>query len=60
MSENVRVSLGVTINTGNFESARLDASYETEVRAGETVEDAFDRAWKVVDEEISEKSEPHE
>lgn len=48
MSEKVRVSLGVTKNLGNFESMRFDYDYETDVRPGESEQDAMDRAHQFV------------
>ena len=36
-------TLGYTLNTGNFQSLRLDASVEDFVRDGETTKDASDR-----------------
>lgn len=48
----VSVSLGATINTGNFSSIRLDYSLTDDVRSGETVNDAYARVEAKVDEQI--------
>jgi hypothetical protein len=51
----VQWSLGFTLNTGNFQSLRLDCQIEDYVRDGETTKDASDRVYKFVEEQLSEK-----
>jgi hypothetical protein len=51
----VQWSLGFTLNTGNFQSLRLDCQIEDYVREGETTKDASDRVYKFVEEQLSEK-----
>ena len=55
--ENTKVSwtLGYTLNTGNFQSLRLDASVEDYVRDGETTKDASDRVYAFVEQELVSK-----
>lgn len=57
MADRLRVQLGLTQNLGNFESLRLDASFETDVRADETEEEAFSRAWDTVDKQVASQIE---
>lgn len=53
MTDEITVSRGFTRNLGNFESARYDAWYKTEVRDGETEQEAYDRAKKFVEENVT-------
>jgi len=55
--ENTKVTwtLGYTLNTGNFQSLRLDASVEDFVREGETTKDASDRVYAFVEQELVNK-----
>jgi hypothetical protein len=48
----VTVALGATMNTGNFESLRIDYSVTDTVRAGERVNEAIDRVEKVVEDRL--------
>lgn len=52
MADRIRVQVGVTKNLGDFNSLRLDAAYETDVRNDESVNEAYDRAWTLVDEQV--------
>jgi len=45
-------TLGYTLNTGNFQSLRLDAAVEDYVREGETTKDASDRVYAFVEQEL--------
>ena len=47
----VKASCGLTLNIGNYESARVDAGVELPC-AVEEVSMAFNRAWEIVQEEI--------
>jgi hypothetical protein len=51
----VTVSLGYTMNLGNFQSLRIDLGVEDQVRDGENVKDGFDRVYKFVEEQFGEK-----
>jgi methyl coenzyme M reductase subunit D len=53
----VTVSLGYTINLGNFQSIRLDFSVDDYARQGENVNEAFERVYKFVESKLVEKSE---
>lgn len=48
----VTVALGATMNTGNFESLRIDYSITDTVRAGERVNEAIDRVEQVVEDRL--------
>ena len=48
-------TLGYTLNTGNFQSLRLDASVEDFVRDGENTKDASDRVYAFVEQELVSK-----
>jgi methyl coenzyme M reductase subunit D len=48
-------NLGYTLNTGNFQSLRLDCSVEDYVREGETTQDASNRVYTFVEEQLVSK-----
>lgn len=60
MADRITVSLGLTKNLGNFNSLRVDAGIESDVREGETTEDAYARLWALVDSQIAEQLESAE
>jgi hypothetical protein len=47
--EEVSVTLGFTMNLGNFESIRFDYGLKAHVRDGETYDEAFDRISQTVE-----------
>jgi hypothetical protein len=51
----VNVTLGYTLNLGNFQSLRLDLGVIDSKRDGETTEQAFDRVYKFVEDKLTEK-----
>jgi hypothetical protein len=51
----VNVTLGYTLNLGNFQSLRLDLGVVDSRREGETVGDAFERVYKFVEDRLAEK-----
>lgn len=51
-----KVSFGQTVNTGNFESVRIDAEVEYELEPGETIEDAFEKGFKEVFKQVNPKA----
>lgn len=57
MSEktNVSVTLGYTLNLGNFQSLRLDLGCTDWVRDGENVDAATDRVYKFVEDKLVKK-----
>lgn len=55
MSESVTVSLGYTMNMGNFESLRMDIGYTKPVLEGQSDKQALDALYKFVEDEFIEK-----
>jgi hypothetical protein len=51
----VQWSIGYTMNTGNFQSLRLDCQVNDFVREGETTKDASDRVYAFVESQLVEK-----
>jgi hypothetical protein len=54
-STKVSVTLGYTLNLGNFQSLRLDLGVVDSKRDGENTEQAFDRVYKFVEDKLTEK-----
>jgi hypothetical protein len=54
-STKVNVTLGYTLNLGNFQSLRLDLGIVDSKRNGETTAEAFDRVYKFVEDKLTEK-----
>jgi len=51
----VTVSLGYTLNLGNFQSLRIDMGIEDSKREGENINDAFARVYTFVEDKLTEK-----
>jgi hypothetical protein len=51
----VTVTLGYTLNLGNFQSLRLDLGIVDNKRDGETINDAFERVYSFVENKLAEK-----
>lgn len=51
----VTVTLGYTLNLGNFQSLRIDLGVEDSRRDGENINEAFERVYKFVEEKLAEK-----
>jgi hypothetical protein len=51
----VSITLGYTLNLGNFQSLRLDLGVVDSKRDGENTEQAFDRVYKFVEDKLQEK-----
>jgi hypothetical protein len=51
----VNVTLGYTLNLGNFQSLRLDLGITDSRREGENINDAFERVYKFVEDKLTEK-----
>lgn len=51
----VTVSLGYTLNLGNFQSLRIDLGVEDSKRDGENTAEAFERVYNFVEDKLSEK-----
>lgn len=58
-NENTKVSvtLGYTLNLGNFESLRVDLGVVDSRRDGETVDQAFSRVYDFVEQKLIEKTQ---
>jgi hypothetical protein len=54
-STKVNVTLGYTLNLGNFESLRVDLGIVDARRDGETIEQAFERVYSFVEDKLTEK-----
>lgn len=54
-STKVNVTLGYTLNLGNFQSLRIDLGIIDSRRDGETVNEAFDRVYSFVEQKLTEK-----
>jgi hypothetical protein len=55
MANQVTASLGITLNIGNFQSARVDCGVTADVRDGETTDDAMRRVYDYVEQFVDEK-----
>jgi len=51
----VTVSLGYTLNVGNFQSLRIDLGIEDSRREGENINEAFERVYEFVENKLAEK-----
>ncbi len=51
----VNVTLGYTLNLGNFQSLRLDLGVIDSKREGETTDQAFERVYKFVEDKLTVK-----
>ena len=51
----VSVTLGYTLNLGNFQSLRLDLGVVDNKREGESTGDAFERVYGFVETKLAEK-----
>jgi len=51
----ISVTLGYTLNLGNFQSLRIDLGVVDSKRDGENSDQAFDRVYKFVEDKLTEK-----
>jgi hypothetical protein len=51
----VSITLGYTLNLGNFQSLRIDLGVVDSKRDGENSDQAFDRVYKFVEDKLTEK-----
>jgi hypothetical protein len=51
----VSVTLGYTLNLGNFQSLRLDLGVVDSRKNGESVNQAFERVYQFVEDKLTEK-----
>jgi hypothetical protein len=54
-STKINVTLGYTLNLGNFQSLRLDLGVVDSKRDGETTNEAFERVYKFVEDKLTDK-----
>ena len=54
-STKVNVTLGYTLNLGNFQSLRLDLGIIDSMRNGENIEQAFERVYGFVESKLTDK-----
>ena len=54
-STKINVTLGYTLNLGNFQSLRLDLGVVVSKRDGETTNEAFERVYKFVEDKLADK-----
>ena len=54
-STKVSVTLGYTLNLGNFQSLRLDLGVVDAKREGENTDQAFERVYKFVEDKLTSK-----
>jgi hypothetical protein len=54
-STKVSVTLGYTLNLGNFQSLRIDLGVVDSKRENENTSDAFERVYKFVEDKLTEK-----
>lgn len=54
-STKVSVTLGYTLNLGNFQSLRIDIGVVDSRREGETINEATERVYEFVEAKVSEK-----
>jgi hypothetical protein len=54
-STKVSVTLGYTLNLGNFQSLRLDLGVVDSKRDGENTDQAFERVYKFVEDKLTDK-----
>ena len=51
----IKVELGYTLNTGNFENLRISIGVEDHVREGETTATATERVYQFVENKVNQK-----
>lgn len=51
----INVTLGYTLNLGNFQSLRIDLGVVDSRREGENIEQAFERVYSFVETKLTEK-----
>lgn len=51
----INVTLGYTLNLGNFQSLRIDLGIVESRKDGETIDQAFERVYSFVENKLTEK-----
>ena len=54
-STKINVTLGYTLNLGNFQSLRIDLGIVDSKRDGENTDQAFERVYKFVEDKLTAK-----
>lgn len=54
-STKINVTLGYTLNLGNFQSLRLDLGVVDAKREGENIDQAFERVYQFVEDKLTAK-----
>ncbi len=54
-STKINVTLGYTLNLGNFQSLRIDLGVTDSRRDGENINEAFERVYSFVEAKLGEK-----
>ena len=54
-STKINVTLGYTLNLGNFQSLRIDLGIVESRKDGETIDQAFERVYSFVENKLTEK-----
>lgn len=55
MAREVRVTIGTTLNLGNFESLRIEIGLTDDLRQGETFDQALERVYAKVEKTLTNK-----
>jgi len=55
--DRVSYSMGIKVNLGNYQSADVHISYSTDVKKGETPQQALNRSQKFVEDNVEEQHE---
>lgn len=55
-AKSITVSLGLTLNLGNYESARFDAGIELELEPKDKAETVYAQAWKALEKQVEIKA----
>jgi hypothetical protein len=51
----INVTLGYTLNLGNFQSLRIDLGIVDSKRDGENIDEAFERVYRFVEDKLTSK-----
>ena len=52
----ISLSLGRTVNCGNFESVRVDAGIEQDLEKGESIQHAYAVAWAEIHRQVEKRA----
>ena len=57
--EQIGLSIGVTLNTGNYQSLKVDVWYSSNIQENETAEQAYSRVKKDIEKALNETVEEY-